>query len=71
MATTSARTPSEVSPVWENLKLAIVDSSGFKCWQDGTPESASSELDDEQLVKQLLDTQVRHYLRQTLETLAY
>lgn len=58
------------TPLWENLKLAIADSSGFKCWQDDHPEAATDEavLED---VPKLLDAQVRHYLRQTLETLAY
>ena len=52
------------SSVWESLKQAIENSSGFKCWQEEqTPESPD--------LCPSLDFQVRHYLRQTLETLAY
>ncbi len=52
------------SSVWESLKQAIANSSGFKCWQEEqTPESTD--------LSRSLDFQVRHYLRQTLETLAY
>jgi len=50
--------------VWESLKKAIANSSGFKCWQEEqTPESTD--------LSHSLDFQVRRYLRQTLETLAY
>jgi len=51
--------------VWESLKQAIAASSGFKQWQqesDATPELAISPD---------LEKQVRGYLRETLETLAY
>lgn len=55
---------SEDSEVWASLKQAIAKSSGFRRWQH---EHAS-----EQLLKQTnLDHQVRCYLRETLETLAY
>jgi hypothetical protein len=52
------------SDIWHNLKQAIATSSGFKRWQlersvDGKFNSLS------------LDTLVRSYLRETLETLAY
>ena len=50
--------------VWESLKQAIANSSGFKCWQ----EEQTAESPD---LCSSLDLQVRHYLRQTLETLAY
>ncbi|MEY2984987.1 MAG: hypothetical protein RLZZ568_1604 [Cyanobacteriota bacterium] len=58
------------SSIWDSLKLAIADSSGFKCWQDDCPEI---DTDDQtaSIAPQLLDGQVRRYLRQTLETLAY
>ncbi len=50
--------------VWESLKQAIANSSGFKCWQ----EEQNPEINE---ISPSLDFQVRHYLRQTLETLAY
>lgn len=46
--------------IWDNLKQAIAASSGFQCWQEEQGENLTT-----------LDNQVRHYLRQTLETLAY
>jgi hypothetical protein len=54
----------EGSDIWQNLKQAIATSSGFKRWRlersvDGKFNSLS------------LDTLVRSYLRETLETLAY
>ena len=50
--------------IWESLKKVIAASSGFKCWQEEqTPEISDSSCS--------LDFQVRRYLRQTLETLAY
>ncbi|MEB3309959.1 MAG: hypothetical protein VKJ02_06970 [Snowella sp.] len=52
------------SAVWESLKQAIAKSSGFKCWQE---EQTLEQTD----LSGSLDAQVRHYLRQTLETLAY
>lgn len=48
--------------IWSSLKQAIVKSSGFQRWQD------------EQHLKvnqQNADIQVRRYLEETLETLAY
>lgn len=55
---------SQGSQIWENLKQAIAASSGFKRWQMEHP--ASDQLQDNSL-----DTWVRRYLRETLETLAY
>lgn len=52
------------SAVWDSLKQAIAKSSGFKCWQE---EQISEQTD----LSSSLDIQVRDYLRQTLETLAY
>lgn len=52
------------SLVWDSLKQAIATSSGFKCWQEDQEDNAAATV-------QTLDHQVRHYLRQTLETLAY
>jgi hypothetical protein len=55
---------SDDASIWESLKQAIANSSGFKCWQ----EEQASETKG---LSPSLDFQVRHYLRQTLETLAY
>ena len=64
-ATLIANAPINDDPsVWESLKQAIANSSGFKCWQE---EQATETTD----LSPSLDFQVRHYLRQTLETLAY
>lgn len=73
MASSHASSPSESDAsatrplpvdvrVWDSLKRAIADSSGFKRWQieRGTDKQELS-----------LDTLVHHYLRETLETLAY
>ncbi len=57
-------TLSSDAEIWQNLKQVIADSSGFHRWQqDRNVVIASQELS--------LDDQVRRYLRQTLETLAY
>ena len=50
--------------IWNSLKEAIAASSGFKRWQD--EKTTASELNPKSL-----DDQVRHYLREALETLAY
>ena len=50
--------------VWGSLKEAIAKSSGFQCWlQEKTLTNAE--------ISTKLDDQVRCYLRETLETLAY
>jgi hypothetical protein len=49
------------SEIWESLKLAIAESSGFKRWQ------SQQELDSKSNIEQ----QVSRYLRETLNTLAY
>ena len=70
MTTATLASPSNSdSAIWNSLKLAIADSSGFKCWQDDNGEL--SPVQREEAAPPLLDAQVRHYLRQTLETLAY
>lgn len=52
------------SQIWSDLKQAIAISSGFKRWQ--------VDRNTEQNIQALnLDQQVRAYLRETLETLAY
>ncbi len=56
-------TLSSDSEVWENLKQAITTCSGFQQWQDDqSPEDEHSHS---------LDHQIRDYLRDTLDTLAY
>lgn len=47
--------------IWLSLRQAIAKSSGFKRWQ----QEQDSELVDN------LDSTVRRYLEETLETLAY
>jgi hypothetical protein len=54
--------PPAGSQVWESLKRAIAESSGFKSWQ---LERRA------QRTEQSLDALVHQYLRDTLETLAY
>ncbi len=48
--------------VWENLQQVIADCSGFQEWQAQQQKDVDVES---------LDQQVRSYLRETLETLAY
>lgn len=50
--------------LWENLKTAIADSSGFKRWQE---EQISNDFTQ----GNNLDERVNNYLRETLEALAY
>ncbi len=50
--------------IWDNLKQAIASSSGFQRWQ-------TENLPDAVIPAEGLDPQVRRYLRETLETLAY
>jgi hypothetical protein len=57
----SAEAVSSDSQVWESLKRAIAESSGFHRWQ----------LDRTHAQDLSLDAQVHQYLRETLETLAY
>lgn len=47
--------------IWSSLRQAISKSSGFQSWQQ--ERNIDSSLD--------LDIQVRRYLEETLETLAY
>lgn len=55
---------SEETQIWDSLKQAIAASSGFQRWQ--VERSIDNQLQDLSL-----DYRVRHYLRETLETLAY
>jgi hypothetical protein len=64
MATSPTSFPNSAAPdsqVWESLKRAIAESSGFKSWQLERKDSSSVSL----------DVLVHQYLRDTLETLAY
>ena len=54
----------EDSEVWASLKQAIARSSGFQSWY----QEHTSQWKEQQIG---LDEQVRCYLRETLETLAY
>jgi hypothetical protein len=54
-------TRDERACVWDDLKQAIASSSGFKRWQLERGVNGESSLDG----------RVCHYLRETLETLAY
>lgn len=59
------RQGAEQPHIWERLKDAIASSSGFQRWQ------LERQSLDNQLQFLSLDHQVRSYLRETLETLAY
>jgi hypothetical protein len=50
--------------MWESLQQAIAASSGFQRWQQ-------EQIANQPLEPANLEEQVRLYLRQTLETLAY
>lgn len=63
-ATSESNQFSQDNKIWDSLKQAIAASSGFQRWQVEYPIS-------EQPQDYSLDTQVRRYLRETLETLAY
>ena len=56
---------SEEPRIWDSLKQAIAASSGFQRWQ------LERLALDAQFPELSLDHQVRRYLRETLETLAY
>ena len=49
--------------IWSSLKQAIIKSSGFQRWQGEQDLTCKQEQDDEM--------QLRRYLKETLETLAY
>ena len=51
----------EQEEIWLSIRKAIAKSSGFHSWQQ--EREINTKLD--------LDTQVRRYLEETLETLAY
>ncbi len=53
--------PQKDQAIWLSLRQAIAKSSGFQRWQ----QERNIAVDEN------LDTQVRHYLEETLATLAY
>jgi hypothetical protein len=57
------KSASQDQQVWESLKQAIASSSGFQRWQQ--------QASQRELHPTSLDTRIRRYLRETLETLAY
>ncbi|MEM6518588.1 MAG: hypothetical protein AAF892_15725 [Cyanobacteria bacterium P01_D01_bin.71] len=57
------RDASENGKIWANLRAAIANSSGFQGWKQQQKAANLADL--------TLDMQVRLYLRETLETLAY
>ncbi len=59
----SMRNVPEDGEIWANLREAIANSSGFKGWKQQQVTADFAGLS--------LDKQVRLYLRETLETLAY
>jgi hypothetical protein len=63
-ATSESSQFSQNSQIWGSLKQAIAASSGFQRWQMEHPVG-------DQLQDYTLDSRVRRYLRETLETLAY
>ena len=61
---TSPNGLSKEAQIWDSLKQAIADSSGFQRWQvESSVDNRFKDLN--------LDLRVRRYLRETLETLAY
>ncbi|MEL6927762.1 MAG: hypothetical protein AAFO95_03905 [Cyanobacteria bacterium J06600_6] len=58
---TVANSKGEDQVIWLSLRQAIAKSSGFQSWQQERAIGNDVELDQ----------QVRRYLKETLETLAY
>lgn len=54
---------SDDTEIWQSLKRAIANSSGFQRWK--------GEQSPDSIHQTSLDQLVRCYLRETLETLAY
>lgn len=57
---------SQQPQTWDHLKVAIAATSGFRRWQLER-SSTNTQIED----RTSLDHQVKLYLRETLETLAY
>jgi hypothetical protein len=68
MTTTTSESSqfSKDSQIWDSLKQAIATSSGFQRWQVEHEHPVGEPVQD-----YTLDSRVRRYLRETLETLAY
>jgi len=62
-STTTSDSTAQDAELWQSLKSAIANSSGFQSWCAEQASSISANTSTEQLV--------RLYLRETLETLAY
>ncbi len=58
---TSQNEKKQDSEIWFSLRQAISKSSGFQSWQEEREVNNETNL----------DAQVRRYLEETLETLAY
>lgn len=61
--------PAPDHAVWDSLKQAIASSSGFQQWKQESDPAHSPTA--EMTPAEDLEGQVRGYLRETLETLAY
>lgn len=61
MTNSTASSNGKEREIWSSLRQAIAKSSGFKSWQQ--EREISTDVEQEQ--------QVRRYLKETLETLAY
>lgn len=57
--------------VWQSLKQAIAESSGFQRWQQTQSNPDDATATALEVSETDLDEQVRRYLRETLATLAY
>ncbi|NJL88957.1 MAG: hypothetical protein HC916_03485 [Coleofasciculaceae cyanobacterium SM2_1_6] len=63
--------------IWDSLKKTIASSSGFQRWQlekallTALPDPTTATNLEQSEQPEKLDQQVRSYLRETLETLAY
>ena len=62
-SSTESSHASDDAQLWDSLKSAIANSSGFQSWRSEQLSAITTKISDEQLV--------RLYLRDTLETLAY
>ncbi|MGD1906980.1 MAG: hypothetical protein ACFB0C_13430 [Leptolyngbyaceae cyanobacterium] len=62
-SSTALQSYADDAQIWNNLKTAIANSSGFKRWNS---DQHLTSVEDSNV-----DALVRRYLRETLETLAY
>lgn len=66
MTSSSSTSPvhaTQDAALWQSLKSAIANSSGFQSWKAEQSSSLESDTSVEEMI--------RLYLRETLETLAY